>query len=69
MKTATEIVAGFQALATVTEDQFETSLASAISDLQAFINAGLPAPAAPTVTGVSSVISFSDGSTQTFPQA
>ena len=43
MKTEAELVSEAQALATVPEDQFESSLASFVSDLQAFFTGSAPA--------------------------
>lgn len=63
MKTFTEIRAEFEALATVTEDQYEAALATALADFDATV-AGTT-PTAPVATGV--VITFSDNSTQTLP--
>jgi hypothetical protein len=61
--TSEQIVAAAQALATVTEDQFETTLATFVTNLQAFI-AATPAPAAdPIVTLVGTTQS---GATVTF---
>jgi hypothetical protein len=57
MKTLPEILAEVQALATVTEDQFETSLASVVSDLQAVIAAPAADPiATAVVTTVGGVV-------------
>lgn len=58
------LIAEAQSLATVGEDQFEASLAKLVSDMQAF-KAGLGS--APTVTTVTGVVNFSDGSNQPFP--
>lgn len=65
-KTLAEISTELQALSTVTEDQFEASLASVVADLQAFI-AAQPVTAAPTVLTV--VVNFTDGTSQTVPPA
>jgi hypothetical protein len=62
MKPISEIVTEAQALATVTEDQFEASLATLVADLQAF--AAGTTPVAPTITSV--VVNFSDNSTSEF---
>ena len=59
-----ELIALAQALSTVSEDQFESSLATFITNLQAYF-AGQQPPTCPTV--VSSVTTFSDGSTQSLP--
>ena len=62
-----DILTETQALASIPEDQFEAALATVISDLQAFIAAVVPSQLEPTITGVVSTVTFSDGSTQTFP--
>jgi len=49
--TSEQIVAAAQALATVTEDQFEATLVTFVSNLQDFI-AAQPAPAADPVATV-----------------
>ncbi len=60
MKTLPEIIVETQALATVTEDQFEASLATVVADLQALV----PATTV-TVIGIGATVSFSDGSSAT----
>lgn len=65
-----DILTDVQGLATVTEDQFETTLSGIVTDIQALIAAAPTAPAAPAApTAVSVVITFSDESTQSIPAA
>lgn len=59
MKTLQEILTELQALATVSEDQFETALAAVVSDLTAVAGATAPATdpvATVVVTTVSGVV-------------
>jgi len=65
MKSLTEILAEVEALATVTEDQFEASVATVVTDLQAVIAA--PVTSDPVVSVTTTTAS---GATETFvPQA
>lgn len=50
MKTLNDILVEVQALATVTEDQFEPSLATVVADLQAVIGAQAPVDSVVSVT-------------------
>lgn len=50
MKTLNDILVEVQALATVTEDQFEASLASVVADLQTVIGAQSPTDPVVSVT-------------------
>lgn len=59
MKQLPDVIVEVQALATISEDQFEAALATVVSDLQA-----LQAGAGKTITSV--VINFSDSSTEEF---
>ncbi len=61
MKSLQDILSELQALATVSEDQYEAALATVVADLEAYM-AGQQPPVCPTA--VSAVITFSDGSTQ-----
>lgn len=68
MNTLPEILAEIQALATVTEDQFEANLAGVVSAVQAYIAANPSAPAADPVATV--VVTTQSGvSTTCIPQA
>lgn len=63
-KALSDIRSEFAALSTVAEDQFETTLASALADLDAAIAA---APTtAPAVTITSVTINLSDSTTKEF---
>ena len=62
-----ELITEAQALATVTEDQFEAALATLVANMQAFQPTSEPATTAPVATSVT--ITFSDSSTQTLPTA
>jgi hypothetical protein len=69
MKTLAEILAEVQALSTVTEDQFETTLAGVVTDLQALVDATPASPVAPTVVSATVTVNFSDGTSQPVPAA
>lgn len=63
MKTLSEVLVEVQALATVTEDQFEAALAVAVADLQALVDA----PVTPVADPVETVVATTEsGVTETF---
>lgn len=57
MKSLQDILAEVQALATVSEDQFEASLATAVADLQAVIATPVTEPTDVTATVVLTIAS------------
>lgn len=61
MKTLQEVLAEYQGLATIPEDQFEAALQAANADLEEIVNSASTPATVATIT-----ITFSDGTTKEF---